>query len=990
MVFVPQLPVNVDGPPDGPQPQQPINENHTNPSELVQLLYSNDQDEQLVGATGLAVLSKQKENKEQVFEGGAIPPLVHLLQTDSLEIQRQVCRALFNLSVMESVRDQITECRGLAPLLQGMKSADEYVQLNAVGAIANLATSNENKDEIVNLDGLPTLVQLIGSSDNSQVSQHACRALFALAANDHNKLAIVAAGALPALTRCLRSHSVHVQWNAAGAIANLAIEPLNKAKIVAGGALQPLITLASSENEKILRQVVRALFALAADAALRETIEREQALPALISLLHTESVEVHRNALGALGNLAMTDSLKRPILEQGALPPIIVLARSEVPAVQRQAARCLFVLSAKEDLKHYLAEGNNNALLPLVALLSADNRDTQRDSAGALANIAIGRDNKALVAASGGIPPLVRLLRCRHAYVQRQAARAVFALAGLPENQLLVVDAGGAPPLLALLSSPNDEVAKHAAGALANIASHPQAQVQLVRVGALPLLVEGAFSLSHELQKQSVRALFNLGLQGLEAPAEVGAPVCGLELLQHELGQSLDGCLEQAGCADDGEGPAGDCVFRIHGRGAVGGGAAAGDAAEDAAAAVVLGGHRAVLSARSRPLAQQFAAAVDSLSRAPRRDGRATGAAVEFAMPAAAGEPLGGGERVRLTISATSEVGEEGERALAAPSFSVHVFGVQPDAWLTLLRFVYEGEVDMGASGVGTEAVLGLAGWLGLDGLVVSCAEAMGIAEIGGGRASAGDICAQPQSIFGGGATGLRRVSPAARVARAATRGSLVQVARAQQMQQRDQQQELLEQQRERQGRRGSIGNWAVETDSIASAASVPGAVALSENLGALLTECGESEAGAAAGGAAGGGARADSGADVSLRTECGELLRAHRAVLCARCEYFRGMMMSGMRDSAQTVLAIDAPTAVAAVLLRYLYTGQWADAAHRAAGGCGCDEEQGFVFVVELMVTANRCVCAACGGLCSVLHGCVLALALCNHPHLHRTAGTC
>jgi ubiquitin len=71
-------------------------------------------------------------------EEGAALRLVNLLQTGSLDIQRQVRAALLNLAVTDtSTRDQITECSGLALLLQRMKLADEPLQLNVVWALQN-------------------------------------------------------------------------------------------------------------------------------------------------------------------------------------------------------------------------------------------------------------------------------------------------------------------------------------------------------------------------------------------------------------------------------------------------------------------------------------------------------------------------------------------------------------------------------------------------------------------------------------------------------------------------------------------------------------------------------------------------------------------------------------------------------------------------------------------------------------------------------------
>ena len=111
---------------------------------------------------------------------------------------------------------------------------------NAIGAIANLATSPENKITIVQQNGLTPLIEAIESAGTNvfqeidvqkslnSMSQHSCRALFALSASDKNKILIERQGGLRPLISSLTARSWHIQWHAAGAVANLAIEKQNK------------------------------------------------------------------------------------------------------------------------------------------------------------------------------------------------------------------------------------------------------------------------------------------------------------------------------------------------------------------------------------------------------------------------------------------------------------------------------------------------------------------------------------------------------------------------------------------------------------------------------------------------------------------------------------------------------------------------------------------------------------------------------------------
>ena len=144
-----------------------------------------------------------------------------------------------------------------------------YRSVNATGAVANLATNAEYKQRIVAEGGLDPMIALTRSRYD-KAWFHSCRGLFALAADDGNKLLIVKAGGLrPLVERLSDDAGTHVQWYAAGAVANLAIHPDLKLRIAEEGGLQRLIALAHSDNERVVRQVVRGLFALAAKTEVR-------------------------------------------------------------------------------------------------------------------------------------------------------------------------------------------------------------------------------------------------------------------------------------------------------------------------------------------------------------------------------------------------------------------------------------------------------------------------------------------------------------------------------------------------------------------------------------------------------------------------------------------------------------------------------------------------------------------------------------------------
>lgn len=123
-----------------------------------------------------------------------LEPILFLLQSPDLEVQRAASAALGNLavnsmtphhSVPASPTDMvrlaenkvlIVQLGGLTPLIRQMLSSNVEVQCNAVGCITNLATHDENKAKIARSGALGPLTRLAKSKD-MRVQRNATGAL---------------------------------------------------------------------------------------------------------------------------------------------------------------------------------------------------------------------------------------------------------------------------------------------------------------------------------------------------------------------------------------------------------------------------------------------------------------------------------------------------------------------------------------------------------------------------------------------------------------------------------------------------------------------------------------------------------------------------------------------------------------------------------------------------------------------------------------------
>eukprot|EP00753_Platysulcus_tardus_P019266 PLAT7087.1.p1 GENE.PLAT7087.1~~PLAT7087.1.p1 ORF type:complete len:908 (+),score=384.60 PLAT7087.1:1009-3732(+) len=87
---------------------------------------------------------------------------------------------------------------------------------------------------------------------------------------------------------------------------------------------------------------------------------------------------------------------------------------------------------------------------------------------------------------------------------------------------------------------------------------------------------------------------------------------------------------------------------------------------------------------------------------------------------------------------------------------------------------------------------------------------------------------------------------------------------------------------------------------------------------------------------------------DVTLQAADGREVKAHRAVIAARCPYIAALDGSGMRDAAGAVVVMDVGFGALQLLLRWLYTGQL-----QVDGEM--DEDGGGEVLIDLLAASSR-----------------------------------
>ncbi|ODA83557.1 hypothetical protein RJ55_02071 [Drechmeria coniospora] len=360
-----------------------------------------------------------------------LEPILFLLQSPDIEVQRAASAALGNLAVNTENKVLIVQLGGLTPLIRQMLSPNVEVQCNAVGCITNLATHEENKAKIARSGALGPLTRLAKSRD-MRVQRNATGALLNMTHSDENRQQLVNAGAIPVLVQLLSSPDVDVQYYCTTALSNIAVDANNRRKLASSEPklVQSLVNLMDSSSPKVQCQAALALRNLASDEKYQLDIVRANGLHPLLRLLQSSYLPLILSAVACIRNISIHPMNESPIIEA-------------------------------------------NFLKPLVDLLgSTDNEEIQCHAISTLRNLAASSDrNKALVLDAGAVQKCKQLVLDVPVTVQSEMTAAIAVLALSDDLKTHLLNLGVCDVLIPLTHSPSIEVQGNSAAALGNLSS---------------------------------------------------------------------------------------------------------------------------------------------------------------------------------------------------------------------------------------------------------------------------------------------------------------------------------------------------------------------------------------------------------------------------------------------------------------------------------------------------------------------------------------
>ncbi|OHE96753.1 hypothetical protein CORC01_07899 [Colletotrichum orchidophilum] len=366
-----------------------------------------------------------------------LEPILFLLQSPDIEVQRAASAALGNLAVNTENKVLIVQLGGLTPLIRQMLSPNVEVQCNAVGCITNLATHEENKAKIARSGALGPLTRLAKSRD-MRVQRNATGALLNMTHSGktslfyENRQQLVNAGAIPVLVQLLSSADVDVQYYCTTALSNIAVDANNRRKLAQTESklVSSLVTLMDSSSPKVQCQAALALRNLASDEKYQLDIVRSNGLAPLLRLLSSSYLPLILSAVACIRNISIHPLNESPIIEAGFLKPLVDL------------------------------------------LGSTENEEIQCHAISTLRNLAASSDrNKALVLDAGAVQKCKQLVLDVPVTVQSEMTAAIAVLALSDELKSHLLNLGVFEVLIPLTHSPSIEVQGNSAAALGNLSS---------------------------------------------------------------------------------------------------------------------------------------------------------------------------------------------------------------------------------------------------------------------------------------------------------------------------------------------------------------------------------------------------------------------------------------------------------------------------------------------------------------------------------------
>ncbi|CAH1179048.1 unnamed protein product [Phaedon cochleariae] len=513
-------------------------------------------------------------NQLAIQEIGGLELLINLLDTKDLKCKLGALGVLTELSHNQDIRRSIADLGGIGLLVKNLTEPARDLQILVAETIYNVAQIRKARKHVRKCNGIPKLVDFLDINELSlktpkdqlspddielvNIARAAARALWSVSRSKRNIQVMMKSGAVPLLSRLLKSVHMDVVIPTIGTIAQCADDPsyllalqtegmivdivrhlsadeypalrrycaetifkccespVARCMVRQSGGLDPLVNMArdpkTKEDKPLLAAVTGAIWKTAISPENVERFDQLKTVEVLVKLLENveEDERVLSNVVGALCECLKFEHNRTTLRRANGIPHLVNLLNYTYPPLLENVPMVLRECAEDEDSMRIIEELDGVRLI--WSLLKNDSIKVQANAAWSLVPcIRYATDSGEMVRCFvGGLELIVNLLKSTDNHVLASVCAAIAEVAKDIENLAVITDHGVVPMLVNLVNTEDVELRQHLASAIAYCCAWGSNCKMFGRLGAITPLVQYMADGDADVNRTTALALFHL------------------------------------------------------------------------------------------------------------------------------------------------------------------------------------------------------------------------------------------------------------------------------------------------------------------------------------------------------------------------------------------------------------------------------------------------------------------------------------------------